>query len=335
MRKSFFLSILAVGALVAGCAKSEVVDTKFNEEISFETYLGRDAQTKGTIIETDDLTAVGVYGYYTGGEGWDSETTANLWDPMTLACDKGQCTVKDEDVRYWTNESDLYTFLAYAPVDNANLDQPATDANPTLTYIVNPADFTKHVDVLVAEPQVDRKKGDGNVALVLKHKLSRLTVKATSDSDPFTFHIKKISLKGNFNTTGTIALAEPTAWDATPTENTEFVFATSDADASSENALPASIDYATVEGGAGYVMMLPTDAATHKAVLTVEYTTFDAKANLESRVYTQTYDVTNDFDMGKAYAIVLEFKNDATTINFSVKVDPDWGTENTVTIVEK
>ena len=332
MKKVIFLAIAAAAALTA-CSKSEVVDSKFNEQISFETYLGRDAQTKGAIINTTNITGVKVYGYYTGNDPWTSETEANLWtDGLNLTFTEGQLNQPTKnDVRYWANDTDKYTFLAYAPYDNDNLTVSGTK-NPTLTYSVD-TDFTKHVDVLVANPRVEGDKNidrtKGTVNLKMEHKLARLTVKTNvTGNGPFTFHIKNISLAGKFNTSGTLALADPKTWTAKSADAT-YVFASSTEKASTENALPATYDYATEDKG--YMMMIPVDATTHNAVLTVAYTTFDATANMESRVYTQTYNVTNDFVMGKAYAIQLDFVNDATVINFNVIVD-DWGSENEVEI---
>lgn len=332
MKKVIFLAIAAAAALTA-CSKSEVVDSKFNEQISFETYLGRDAQTKGAIINTTNITGVKVYGYYTGNELWTSDTEANLWTGgLNLTFTEGNVNQPTgNDVRYWANDTDKYTFLAYAPFDNANLTVSGTQ-NPTLSYSVDP-DFTKHVDVLVANPKVENDENidrtKGTVNLKMEHKLARLTVKTNITGEgPFTFHIKNISLTGTFNTSGTLALANPTTWTST-SANATYVFASSTEDASTENALPATYDYASEDKG--YMMMIPVDATTHQAVLTVEYTTFDATANMESRVYTQEYNVATNFEMGKAYAIQLDFVNDATAINFKVTVE-DWGSENEVEI---
>jgi hypothetical protein len=75
------------------------------------------------------------------------------------------------------------------------------------------------------------------------------------------------------------------------------------------------------------MMMIPVNfSATEadSATLTVKYTTYDPKAKQESRIYTQTYSVTTNFVMGNAYAINLEFSNDAKQITFSVEEVEDW-----------
>ena len=337
MKKVILFSAIALAAAVS-CTKSEVVDTKFNEQIGFETYLGRDAQTKAAVVTTDDLTQVFVYGYYTGTEKWSAESQANLWSPMTLACDKGACTVAKEDVRYWANDSDLYTFLAYAPATVENVLTVAAEngKNPTLTYNV-PSTLTDQKDVLYAVPQKDRTKGEnGTVALEMKHALARLTVKAKVNAEtPFAYNVKSVAISGNFNTTGTLVLAEQAdaaVWTATPAAAT-YTFYTNNAAATDEAATPlttAGVDYA---GTDNYLMMIPTDFSAEgaeAAKLTVVYSTY--AGGIESRDYTKEFEVATEFEAGKAYAISLEFiQAENNEIKFSVNVT-DWGTETTTTI---
>ena len=334
MRKSIFLSVLALAAVVS-CQKSEIVDSKFNETIGFESYLGRDAQTKGAIIEKNDLSAVKVYGYYTGNGTWSdgtngtAATTPNLWtEGLTLNVSNGVAVQPSgNDVRYWANATDKYTFLAYAPIDNVNLIAPA-GTNPTLTYTVT-SDFQKHVDVLRAEPIINQSKNDlsGNVSLVFKHTLARVTVKAKVDkATPFDFHIKSIQLSGDFPTKGTLPLAGG-EWTITETtEDAVFDFYQNAAKANEAGAVAlttAGIDYATVvpEGApanSNYMMMLPT---TSSATLKVVYTTYSA--GLESREYEKTFEITSGFAAGNAYAFILNFyQEEGNEISFSVDVTP-------------
>ena len=342
MKKVIFISAIALAAAVS-CTKSEVVDTKFNEQIGFETYLGRDAQTKATPVATADLTQVFVYGYYTGTTPWAADTKANLWSPMTLACNNGTCTVGQNDVRYWANDSDLYTFLAYAPATITDVLTVAAEdgKNPTLTYNV-PSVLTEQKDVLYAVPQKNRTKGDnGTVALEMKHALSRLTVKAKVNAEaPFAYNVKSVAISGNFNTTGTLVLAEQAdaaVWTATPAAAT-YTFYTNAAKATEEGATPLTVEGVDYAGTNNYLMMIPTDFSvkneedkyTNTATLTVIYSTY--AGGIESRDYTKTFPVNTNFEAGKAYAIALEFvQAENNEIKFSVSVD-DWGTENTTTI---
>jgi hypothetical protein len=359
MKKVIFISALAIAAAVS-CTKSDIVDTKFNEAISFETYTGRDAMTKATVTDISNLGSVYVYGYYTGTKGWDANTEANLWAPMTLGVtNAGVGQVAPEDVRYWTNETDQYTFLAYAPAVEENvLTVAAVDGkNPTITYNV-PVALASQKDLLYAVPQKDRTKGtDGTVALQMKHALARLTVKAkVSAPTPFEYHVKEVSINGAFNTTGTLVLADQTAtactWKtATPAATApKYEFLPYNAYAPEGNAskaLPTSyFDYSgTTEtvAGTNYLMMIPTDFSkktgegdsavyTETATLTVKYTTYYRAGKLESAEYTKTFKVNTNFEAGKAYSINLDFIQATNNeIKFTVDVT-DWGTENTTTI---
>ena len=358
MKKVIFISALAIAAAVS-CTKSDIVDTKFNEQISFETYTGRDAMTKASVTDKENLTQVFVYGYYTGTEGWGTGTEANLWSPMTLSCNNGACTVSDADKRYWTNDTDQYTFLAYAPavVENVLTVDAENGKNPTITYNV-PTTLAAQKDLLYAVPQKNRTKGtDGTVALQMKHALARLTVKAkVSAPEPFEYHIKEVSITGAFNTTGTLVLANQTedacTWaTATPAATApKYEFLPYNAYAPEGNAskaLPTSyFDYSGTTqtvAGTNYLMMIPTDFSkktgegdsavyTETATLTVKYTTYYRAGKLESAEYTKTFKVNTNFEAGKAYSINLDFIQATNNeIKFTVDVT-DWGTETTATI---
>ena len=320
MKKVIFISALAIAA-AASCTKSDIVDTKFNEAISFETYTGRDAQTKAASVTKEDLSTVKVFGYYHGADGWANRSL--LWENgLVLQAPKGVVNnnLAEGDVRYWANDSDKYTFLAYVPV--SGLSESTTDfnaSNPVLTYTVDNTNFTNG-DVLVAVPQIERTKDkngeteglQGNVPLQFQHKLARLAVKATAASEAFDFRIKEVTLSGKFYTSGTISLYDPSKWSVTaPTQTTSFSFFDRDDDnttALTEGKDDAGKAIVNVIGTKGYMMMIPVNfGATEadSATLTVKYTTYDPKAEQESRIYTQTYSVTTNFVMGNAYAINL------------------------------
>lgn len=326
MKKVILFSAIALAAAVS-CTKSEVVDTKFNEQIGFETYLGRDAMTKAAVATTDNVATLGLFGFYTGNVEWATTSAANLWDNAELT--KAANWVPTE-VKYWTNDTDKYTFLAYAPYATAtNGITVTTGADPKVTYAVN-ADLKQQIDLLYAndEGHVNMvKPANGtNVALKFNHALSRLTVKAKAASEVFKFDVKEVSIAGNFNTTGTLNLATA-AWTATPAAAT-YTFYTNTAAYAEATALTTEyVDYA---GTDNYLMMIPTNFSAEgatAATLTVKYTTF--YQNQESTVNTVTFPVETNFEKGKAYAINLEFMKDNQPITFSVTV-ADWDENTTV-----
>ena len=366
MKKVIFISALAIAAAVS-CTKSDIVDTKFNEAISFENYIGRDAMTKAAAFDSKTLpSAVGVFGYYTGAANWNdgktpgsTATAANLMNNVELYKDGNSW--KYQNPKYWTNDTDKYTFLAYAPYVAA---QPTAEKpNPTGLTISSTAPATLSYEVPEAIPSqsdvlyafnpktgaetvntlIDMTKGDGSVNLGFKHALSRLTVKATADNNDFKFDVKKVAISGNFIKKGDLDLATGTWSNATPEkEDITYVFYTKASETgtvlkyAADNTVVekfaaltdptqalTSVNYAERNGTAdNYLMVIPVDASAHTAVLTVDYTTY--YNGQESGLNTKTFNVTNDFAKGNAYAINLNFMLDENNqITFDVTV-ADW-----------
>ena len=314
MKKSFFLSILAVGALVA-CSKSEVVDTKFDQAIGFETYLGRAAQTKAAVATSFET--AGIYGFYTAGTPYSSTSVANLWvnDPLAWV---GTVT----PAKYWTNATDKYTFLAYAPKGADGVVVPTGEnvADPTVTYTVD-VDLAKQIDLLYAQAinVVKPTTDGGKIDMTFKHALSRLTVKASAAADQaFEFRVKDIAIAGNFVTNDVFNLAAGT-WVADGAQATTATTYSFYSEADNDTALTTTpTDYA---GSSNYLMMIPTTfSETAPAVLTVKYTTF--YENTESTENVATVNVPTKFEQGKAYSINLVFSKDAAAIEFNVTVEP-------------
>lgn len=332
MKKIIFISVLALAAAVS-CTKSEVVDSKFgNEQIGFEAYLGRDAATKASVESIKTIGKIGVYGYYLGAtNSYDAESDANLWNPLTLVVNAEGVAQQPTgtDVRYWTNTSDFYTFLAYAPMEKVTVTAGTNGENPTISY-------TSNVDILCAEPQIGRTKGNGTVNLNMQHKLARITVKARATAGNFDYHIKSISIKGKFNTAGSLQLADADEWiNLTATENTEYTFPTVATDALPKPAsTDATVDYKDYAGADNYHMVIPVVATQHAAQLTVVYSTsyMAGDRKIESVDYTKTFSITNDFVMGNAYAFALDFVQATDNqINFSVS-ETGWNEQSDITM---
>lgn len=345
MKKVIFLSAIALAAAVS-CSKSEVVDTKFESEaIGFETYLGRDAQTKATVESIKTIGKVGVYGYYLGATNtFDAAAEdANLWNPLTLVINNDGTVVPPSgtDIRYWTNTTDYYTFLAYAPMDKVSVTAGTNGENPTIGYV-----HTNQVDVLCAEPHICRQKGNGTVDLKLEHKLARLTVKARAEYGNFDFHIKSIVITGKFNTEGELPLASPTAWtELISVEGTQYSFQTVATDALPKpTAKGGSVEYKDYSGtvtngtttthGNNYIMLIPVLATQHAAKLKVVYSTsyMAGDRKIESIDYEKEFPITSNFDMGMAYALALDFAQAAdNAINFSVS-EVGWDSQSDITM---
>ena len=90
MNVKFHILIIA-SLLLFGCTKSEVTGTADGTTpIGFETYIGRDAQTKAASYGKDNLPAsVGVYGFYSGAKTWAATENPNLWANLQLTNNSG------------------------------------------------------------------------------------------------------------------------------------------------------------------------------------------------------------------------------------------------------
>ena len=359
MKKVIFISALAIAAAVS-CTKSDIVDTKFNEAISFENYLGRDAMTKASVYSTDangvsNLTSVGLYGYYTGKDEWKPETNANLWNDAALTSTDGKTWTYTGGDKYWTNDADKYTFLAYAPKGNEYLTTDAEEntngQNPSIIY-ATPLSLNDQIDVLYANTlyNAEDKSGhvnmvrpsDNTVALTFKHALSRITVKASQNQANYQYNIKKISLTSNqFSTNASLKLnkngVENWAWTVNttwaPTEDVKETYVIFEG----EQDITTEVDFAKVGNNyTNYLMVVPVNFAVKEgdvfkntAKLKVTYTTeFDGQI---STPMTKELDINTNFEMGKAYSFNLVFApNDDNKISFTVSVS-NWEDEQDIT----
>ena len=334
MKKVIFISALAIAAAVS-CTKSDIVDTKFNEQIGFETYAGRDAQTKATAIEkAADLKVIGVYGFYTGNTSYNpSKSTANLWVNLPVTNGTDGWTYAADQKKYWTNATDKYTFLAYSPYGDQNLTvSTGTVTEPKVEYAVPGLD--SQVDLLYANAPADEdgknghvnmvRPGEGTslqpVALKFQHALSRITVKASENVSAYNYTIKKITIGGNFNTSGTLSLATG-EWTQQSSSNPVYEFYT---------GTDVLTNTATAYSTHGYLMPIPTTAET-KTTVTVTVTYSSTFGDVVSNDMTKKVEFDNVFEKGKAYAINLEFKeNTENPITFNVVEVASWGSETDV-----
>ena len=340
MKKVIFISALAIAAAVS-CTKSDIVDTKFNEAISFENYLGRDAQTKAAVAGPAAMQSAAIYdgfkvfGFYTGSETYNqTQTPANLMDGVhvTYSTDKSQWVYSH--AKYWTNEKDRYTFLAYSP---AGLQSSAVEGtqtiNPTVDFEVE-GTLKEQVEFLYSNTNKNVTKDNGGAKLTFKHGLSRITVKAVENVDDYKYTIYGVTLAGAFNTTGTFNLADG-AWTTTGTPASEpyTIFESKVAAEGVEAVEPITLtgEYYDFAGTDNYLMVIPSgltteDATEVEVTLNVTYTT--TYAGFESEPMTKPVTFKSKFVQGMAYSLNLEFvPNEDYEIIFTVDVAL-WDTVN-------
>lgn len=199
MRKSIFLGIIALAAVsMTSCSNDEVtLAYPQDDAIEFGTYLGRDALTRGVVLDNNNLANFGVFASYTGETDWASTDGYNFMYNQFV--EKSGSDWVYTPKKYWpTNQGDKISFFAYAPyatgavapyngitVLSANdaKDAPVINYNITADNLENQADFV--ADVLmnqVKEGTGSSIDSDGRVvSFQLLHELTRLGFTARLD----------------------------------------------------------------------------------------------------------------------------------------------------------
>lgn len=200
MKKNYLFGMLALAAMtMVGCSNDEVVnDYSQDNAIEFGTYVGRGAESRAHVIDTDVLAdeGFGVFAYYTGTEDF-ANTTAATPNFMYNEEVTGTAVANQTDgrtkydwtyapVKYWPNNvGDKISFFAYAPYDEDFALETGATGYPTYPYTVNVndgiAESNTQKDLLyLSSPQVDLTKQtiDGKVTFTFGHALSRIAFAA-------------------------------------------------------------------------------------------------------------------------------------------------------------
>lgn len=349
MKKRLILSMAALVAVtLTSCQKDQVINQVPQEQaIEFGTYLGRDAQTKGEVIDNSNLKTkgFGVYAYYTGTASINNytPTNANFMDNQLVKYETNAWTYSP--VKYWPNsEGDKLSFYAYAPYNNdytaaTNVDKFTNQLDnssklPTVTYIVD-EEISKHIDVLFAIPVQDMTKPANNEKVTLKfyHALSRVGFRVVAGADiaPATITLNSLTLSGKFFEEQTLNLATSSVTldnETLKSTNPNWSLGTKVQKNFTKGSLNQVVGTtsAAVGNETEYLMIFPQQFDSNKALdeqeitISVNYTiTYSDGVSIPNSV-SNSLEFT--FEAGKAYTFTVKISG-LNEVQFDASV-ADW-----------
>lgn len=342
MKTRFYVGLIALAALTfVGCAKDEVKSSVDNA-IEFGTYLGRDAQTKGSVFDTEDMKTqgFGVFAYYTNDAQYSAAATPNFMynEKVTYAGN----TWTYAPVKYWPNEAtDYVSFFAYAPYAD-EYDVPA-EGDPIIDFTV-PADVTDHIDLVAAvNSHINCQKQAVNdvVKFTFKHALSRVGFKVEAVMDEVndqengdkdndnqnkdiaegtTISVQEVEIYSYFNNSGKLNL-NGAKWTDRAFSYTSYKLTRDNFEAVADKV---TITPTPLNNEESYMMLIPT-AASNKVKVRVKYTVTTEDDKLTGDASVVENDIISDefdfqFEQGKAYTFVLHLGLTSVKLDAEVAV---------------
>lgn len=325
MKKSVYLIGLAA-ALLTACSENDSFDgTDVNNEVAFETYVGK--QTRATVTTIDNLNDFGVYAYVTP----ESAAQIQLMDNEKVS--KSGSSWSYSNIKYWP-ENDKVNFYAYAPYNDVAISNYSSTAN-TFDYTV-PVLSSAQKDLIGATAiQKSKDSNSGKVGLVFKHLLSRIGFNAKL-SDSYgakvtvtgleVIYANGVDSKNTFTFTSTDdsnGTNEAGSWSATA--GSQYT-----ADANSGQLCTSSVEMTTTSQSLNtadtYLMLLPQSVAASDVQVKITYT-----VDYENPAATVTNEkVINlpatTWAMGKAYT--YNFDISLTGIEFADITVDNWGDDS-------
>lgn len=315
MKKIHYLAICLLATGLAACTQNEeIVSLENQKAITFDTYVGRDAATRASVIDIGALktSGFGVLGYYTEDDWAETATPNFMHNQKVSGEDWGY-----EPLKYWPAEGKI-SFFAYAPYGTGTLSANTVAGTPTLAYSV-PANIAEQKDLLVAGAQ--KNKNANTVNFTFKHALSRIGfgVKLADGSAidaATTIDFSKITLTADFNSSNTLTLdldgSDNVQW-GTPTTATDVTYTLYNTNDATDNIadIALSTDIAPINNTSSYLMVLPQDfsGVGDEMEITANFSLSTKDDNLVGNKFTANYEFTGkvalELEAGKAYTIVL------------------------------
>ena len=326
--KKQMMMLLAIAAM-AGCSKSEVVDTPNgdgNTPIKLKTFVGKSTETK-----TDNLTAFQMTAYTTsaafpGTASTDEPTPFIASQIVSRTGESSPYSWPYTGPQYWPQGKKV-SFFAYAPTTGVTYAAPAAAGWPGFTYTV--AAEASQADLVVAQrTSQDATSNNGSVALNFNHALSQILFSAKCANADFTAVVKTIELSGIQNA-GTYTFAT-SATEGTAIEGSWSGVKGAEGYAYLTNGTAAIAKTTSdpIAGTNGALMLMPQTltGAKLKVVYTVTIGSGDSEQSFD--VTKENVELTGTWAPGMKYTYDLTLVSDATAITIVPGVNT-WTTGTT------
>ncbi len=347
MKKIFVMAALSLAAI--SCTKSDVLDSPvLDQEISFNTYLGKAPVSKATIQDNTSVKEGGYTFTVKAIKHWPGQdnnyTVEELSKQLYMDCKLSfnNNWVYDGNPVYWPTDGSSLRFVAFgdnaaASGNNADGLTVKENSNTVFQYKVH-NELAQQQDLIVANTEVlGLEEGNPPVTLNFKHMLSRIGFSLVSNSAT-QVTIKSLQLEGDFKTTATIdLLGDELKLSAEETDKvTKYDIITSNSiftpqfktEGEGDEAKQVSVNLPIIQAVSGegqqadiknrYLMIIPQEATGITGAFTIgsDPTVRPIKIDL-----TKETKLSGGFLAGKAYEFVLNVKT--YEISFNVNV-VDW-----------
>ena len=325
------MMLLAIAAM-AGCSKSEVVDTPNgdgNTPIKLKTFVGK--SVKATETKTDNLTAFQMTAYTTsaafpGTASTDEPTPFIASQIVSRTGESSPYSWPYTGPQYWPQGKKV-SFFAYAPTTGVTYAAPAAAGWPGFTYTI--AAEASQADLVVAQrTSQDATSNNGSVALNFNHALSQILFSAKCANADFTAVVKTIELSGIQNA-GTYTFAT-SATEGTAIEGSWSGVKGAEGYAYLTNGTAAIAKTTSdpIAGTNGALMLMPQTltGAKLKVVYTVTIGSGDSEQSFD--VTKENVELTGTWAPGMKYTYDLTLVSDATAITIVPGVNT-WTTGTT------
>ena len=329
--KKQMMMLLAIAAM-AGCSKSEVVDTPNgdgNTPIKLKTFVGK--SVKATETKTDNLTAFQMTAYTTsaafpGTASTDEPTPFIASQIVSRTGESSPYSWPYTGPQYWPQGKKV-SFFAYAPTTGVTYAAPAAAGWPGFTYTV--AAEASQADLVMAQrTSQDATSNNGSVALNFNHALSQILFSAKCANADFTAVVKTIELSGIQNA-GTYTFAT-SATEGTAIEGSWSGVKGAEGYAYLTNGTAAIAKTTSdpIAGTNGALMLMPQTltGAKLKVVYTVTIGSGDSEQSFD--VTKENVELTGTWAPGMKYTYDLTLVSDATAITIVPGVNT-WTTGTT------